>query len=108
MVKGLAEYRQARFASAVDWMNKVLAKPDESNRDVQACMVLAMAHYQLKQTNEARAAFAIGAEIERTKLPRLESGDLGGGWPDWIIARALMREAKEMIEGGAETRAETK
>jgi tetratricopeptide (TPR) repeat protein len=102
LAKGLAEYRQGRFASAVDRVNKTLtATGKESGRDVEAYMVLAMAHYQLKQTDKALSAYASGVEIERTDLPKLESGDIGGGWLDWIIAHALMREAKEMIEGDA-------
>ena len=68
-----------------------------------------MAHYRLKQTIEAKADFAKGAEIERTKfLPKLETGDAGRGWLDWIIAHALMREAKALMEGAAEARDETK
>ena len=97
--KGLAEYRRGRFASARDWMETVLAHGDEFNRDAAACMVVAMAQYQLKQTDEARNALAKGIEIEQTKLPKLESGDIGGGRWDWIIAHALLREAKELIEG---------
>ena len=38
---------------------------------------------QLKQADQARAALAKGAEIERTKLPKLESGDIGQGWLDY-------------------------
>jgi len=41
-------------------------------------------------------------------LPKLESGDLGDGWLDWIIAHALMREAQAMIEGNPEAKARTK
>ena len=109
LVKGLAEYRQGRFPGAAEWVNKTLTGTGkEPERDVQAYMVLAMAHYQLKQTDEARAAFASGGEIERTKLPKLESGDIGGMWLDWIIAHALMREAKALIEGSSETKAETR
>jgi serine/threonine protein kinase/tetratricopeptide (TPR) repeat protein len=97
------------FASAVEWMNKALIESGkELERDVQAYMVLAMAHYQLNQTDAARAAFARGTEIEQMKLPKLESGDIGDSWLDWIIAHALMREAKALIEGAPETKAETK
>jgi tetratricopeptide (TPR) repeat protein len=74
--KGLAEYRQGRFASAVEWMQKVLSKNAEhpnsdtkAHRDVQAGMVLAMARYQLRQIDEARSALATGLEIAEAKLP---------------------------------------
>jgi tetratricopeptide (TPR) repeat protein len=100
--KGLAEYRQGKFVSAADWMQKGLTQsvgePDEG--DLQAYMVLAMAQYRSKHTAEASAALAKGVEIE-TKLPKLDSGDFGlrWRWIDWIIAQALMREAKALIEG---------
>jgi hypothetical protein len=71
-------------------------------------MVLAMAQYRLQQTDEARAALAKGVEIERTKLPQLESGVVGGNWLDWIIAHALRREAQALIEDASTTAADTK
>ena len=90
--------------SASDWERKSIADPfygHGHSRYVQAYMVLAMAQYQLNQHEEARAAFAKGVEIEEAKLPKLDSGDLGPGWywRDWIIAHALMNEAKALIEG---------
>ena len=42
---------------------------------------------------------AKGAEIAETKLPKLDSGDLGDDWKDWIVAHALLSEAKALIEG---------
>ncbi len=102
LCKGLAEYRQGYFVSAADWIQKALTTsvgdPDEG--DLQAYMVLAMAQYRSKQTAEARAALAKGVEIAETKLPKLDSGDFGRRWRwiDWIIAHALMREAKAMIQ----------
>jgi Flp pilus assembly protein TadD len=97
--KGLAEYRQGHFAGAMDWMQKVLSHAGENfNRDVEAYMVLAMAQHRSQRADEANAAFAKGVEIAESKLPKLDSGDLGNGWIDWIIAHALMREAKALIE----------
>ena len=65
-------------------------------------MVLAMAQYQLNHVSDARASLAKGVEVEQTKLPKLESGDIGGkfgdSWTDWIIAHALLDQAKAMIQ----------
>ena len=73
--KGLSEYRQGHFTSAVEWMQKALAKPGESEfRDAQAYLVLAMAHHQLNQVEEARAALAEGSAIIETRQPILGSG----------------------------------
>jgi hypothetical protein len=106
--KGLTEYRQGRFASASDWMRKSIDDPfygHGHSRYVQAYMVLAMAQQQLKRPEEARAAFAKGIEIAETQLPKLDGGDHGAGWywRDWIIAHALMNEAKALIEGQPST-----
>ena len=98
--KGVAEYRQGRFDSAVNWMEKTLASPKDSRAawlDVETYAVLAMAHFQLKQIEEARRALAKGAEIEQADLPKLDSGDLGAGWVDWIIAHELLNEAKALV-----------
>ncbi len=90
--KGLAEYRQARFASAADWMEAVL-----TNRwgypplDTEATMVLAMAQYRSGHQEQARASLAKGSEMEE-QLPRLE-------WLEYIIAQALSKEAKPLIGG---------
>jgi WD40 repeat protein/tRNA A-37 threonylcarbamoyl transferase component Bud32/tetratricopeptide (TPR) repeat protein len=99
-VKALAEYRLGHFASAAEWTLKVRsAAGNVFERDAAARTVLAMAQWQSKQTEEARASLAKALDIVNTKMPKLESGGLGGGWLDWIIAQALMREAKALIEG---------
>jgi WD40 repeat protein/Flp pilus assembly protein TadD len=96
--KGLAEYRQERFASAAAWEQKVFASGTNEFCQAEACMVLAMSQGQLKRPEEARQALAHGTEIIDTKLPKLESGDIGEDWRNWIIAHALLREARELIE----------
>jgi tetratricopeptide (TPR) repeat protein len=97
--KGFAEFRKGRFASSVKWMEKTLAKEgDRSSRDVEACMVLAMASHQLNQPAKARAALSRGLQIAEKELPGLENGCLDSGWIDWIIAHVLMGQARSMIE----------
>jgi hypothetical protein len=99
--KALAEYRQGHYAGAVDWAHKALAHVgDVSNRDVETYMVLAMAQYRCKQAGEANAALAKGIEIGERKLPNLGNADLGEDWVDWIIAHALVAEAKSLIDSG--------
>jgi Flp pilus assembly protein TadD len=108
-VKGLAEYRRDRFDSAADWERKALSTAGiNSQRDVQACMVLAMASHQLDRRDQARAALAKGVEITETKLPKIDSGDLGPDWHDRIIAQTLLREAKALIEESSKAGDETK
>jgi eukaryotic-like serine/threonine-protein kinase len=106
MDKGLAEYRRGQYASAVDWMRKVIGQPMNVGsplpawqRDTAAYSVLAMAQHQLKQTDEARAALAKASELARTKLPQRGSDNLEQDWVDWLIAHVLLREAKALVNG---------
>jgi serine/threonine protein kinase len=106
--KGLADYRQGRYSNAADWTRKSIADPFYGaghSRYVQSYMVLAMAEHQLNEHEEARAAFARGSELEQTKLRKVDSGDLGAGWywRDWVIAHALMNEARALMEGRSST-----
>ena len=66
-----------------------------------------MAKYQLREADAARAVLARASELE-ANLPKLGRDDAGGDWRELIIANALLREAKTLIEGGPQTRAETK
>jgi tetratricopeptide (TPR) repeat protein len=98
-VKGLAEYRQGRFASANEWMQKALRQEESKELEIQTYVVLAMTKHQLHQPAEARSALEKGMEIIDQDLPKLESGDIGGYWVDWVFAHVLYREAKTLIEG---------
>jgi hypothetical protein len=55
-----------------------------------------------KQTEEACVALAKGVELAEKRLPKLDSGDLGYGWLDWLIGHILMREAQALIQGQAD------
>jgi len=96
-VKGLCEYRNGRFAGAMEWLQKVAPHESDPNRTVEAYMVLAMAQHQLKQVDEARATLATGLKIAEAKLVKLGSPQFN----DQIAAQILMREARALIEGKA-------
>jgi len=100
LCKALAEFRQGRHASATEWARKA-GETSFPHAAAEAYAVLAMAQFRLDQPEAARAALAKGAAIFETQLPKLESGDLGGDWRDWIIARALLAEARTLINGEA-------
>jgi serine/threonine protein kinase len=108
--KGLAEYRQDRFALAIVWLDKSLAtgaRPDlpgwnherERNRAAAIYLVQAMAHQRLKHPTDAAIAMTKGAAIVQNQFPQANSGDLGREWPEWLIAHIVLREAKSLIEG---------
>jgi hypothetical protein len=60
--------------------------------------VLAMAEHELNHGEETRKTLAAAVELSQTKLPKLESGDLGENWPEWLIAPILLREASTLIK----------
>jgi len=103
ITKGLAEYRLGHFTKALEWAQKVFMGGNPG-RDAEACAVLAMAHNRLQQFDEARSALAKGVDIAEAKLPKVESGDLGEDWRNWIIAHALVDEAKDLINRGTNTK----
>lgn len=100
-IKALAEYRAGRFETALEWAQRSVRAPGfdhDANLQVEIYAVLAMAHVRLRHERAAQAALNEGIVAE-TGLPKLEGGDLGGGAFSWIIAHALLREAKALIEG---------
>ena len=108
--KGLAEYRLGHFTGAIEWTGKALTTSGredlpgwnherERNREAAAYLVQAMAHQQLNQISEARAALTNGTAIINTQFPDATCGDLGREWQDWLLARILSREAQTLIEG---------
>jgi tetratricopeptide (TPR) repeat protein len=107
--EGLAEFRQGRFASAIEWMRKAQAtcvRPElpawdherERNLNTGGYLVEALAYQELNQTVEAQVALAKGAELFHTQLPQTDSGDIGREWPDWLIVQILLREAQSGVK----------
>ncbi len=97
--KALAEYRQGRFAEAVEWANKALNEPDVNFPEckVMSHTILAMARYRLNQNSEAHIALAKAVDVRRE-----------GVWIDELINRILLREARLLIEGKPATTETTK
>jgi eukaryotic-like serine/threonine-protein kinase len=102
VTKALSEYRRGRFAGAIEWSRRFLTVPLEGELrcfTAEAYLVLAMAQCRLAHAEEARSAFAEGGEIVETQIGKGTSrGPDQVQWPDWIIARALLREAGALIE----------
>ena len=98
--RSLAEYRQGHFAEAVSWAQSALTRSgDIHSRDVETYMVMAMALFKSNKVPEARDAFMTGQHIADTRLPNPEQGPLHDSWKDCLIAFALMREAKALLNG---------
>jgi len=102
-VKGLVEFRQGHFREAATWMREVAESGEwyrDVHRDVQGYMVLAMAYHGAGKPSHARSTMVTGLAVAQDGLPA-GPGELQDwpAWNDWIMARALIDEARRMIEG---------
>jgi predicted alpha/beta superfamily hydrolase len=95
--KGLAEYRRGDFTNAAEWTQKVINAGGVTFRNAEAWLVLGMAQWKLQQAELARTSVAKGVGIIENGFPKLEEGDLGGAWVDWIMAQQLRKEAEELV-----------
>ncbi len=93
--QGLADYRQGRYAEAVEILPQVHPLPVGDHYRIESHLVRAMAQYQLHQTNESRATFTAAMDlISHTLRP---AGHLEEEWNDWIFIHALLREALTLM-----------
>jgi hypothetical protein len=99
MFVGWADYRMGDYAGSSNLLTRALVAPNPNPaRDAQIYAVLAMADKQLTQDAAARSALASARQIMGTKLPSLESGDIGRLWIEWLITRELLDEAEKTVE----------
>jgi serine/threonine protein kinase len=101
-VKGLSEFRHARYAEAVDWLQKVVTQKQDPKRTVEAYMTLAMAQHELGHKEDAGKSLAEGLALSKASLPQPARGSPDEAWNDWIIAQVLTREATNLIPATAE------
>ncbi len=102
--KGMAEYRQGHYQSAVDWLHKAL--PSNWNRsdeyaEIQTYLVSALAYHQLNREDEAREALSKGLKLAETKSP--ETGDPAEDWKQWVTNQAFIHAVKSAVEGPTST-----
>ncbi len=93
--KALSAYRRGKFSEAIEWAQKTKSEP---YAQAKACAVLAMAHWQLGQKDEARAALAKGDAFAPQIPPAGTNTDLGAAWVAWIFARVPLDEAAALIQ----------
>jgi eukaryotic-like serine/threonine-protein kinase len=94
IVKGLMEYRQGHYAGALEWLRRFAPQDGLPALTVQADATLAMAQFQLGQTDAARALLVEGAKIARENLNQPGRID----WNEGLIAQILLREAQALIQ----------
>jgi eukaryotic-like serine/threonine-protein kinase len=102
--KALSCYRLGRFSEAVEWAGKALKNSlVEADAQAKAYAVLAMAHWQLGQKDEARAMLAKGDALAPGISSEPDGRDLGGSWVARLFARISLDEATALIQSGSTT-----
>ncbi len=95
--RALSEYRQGRFAQAVEWA-QLSVKDVRPALQGMSYAVLAMAHQQLGQKDDARTTCASGEEAMQHILAPRGIDDFHQQWKEGIFARALMSEAMVLVQ----------
>jgi len=95
--KALSQLRQGRLAEAIEWAEKPLNSSHVYAR-ANAYAVLAMAHWQLGHTEQARAMLAQGDSLvpKITFVPNAQN--VGGEWLAWLFTRIWLAEATTLIQ----------
>jgi hypothetical protein len=93
---GLLEYRRENYLSAARHLQHAVRRMDRFC-EVQASMVLAMAHLRLGDVDQAKSVFASGTKYF-SRIPSHEAALLYEAlWHDWMIALALQDEASLLL-----------
>ena len=98
--KAMSNYRLGHFSEAIAWGEKA-AKSSIDFAQAKAYAVLAMAHWQLGQKDDARRALARGEALAPGISPESGVQDLGESWVAWLMARISLDEAAELIRTGS-------
>ena len=95
--KALSEYRLGHFAEAIKWGEKPLDS-SQIYAQAHACAVLAMAHWQLGQKNEALEMLIKGGDLAPQNRPSTIDENSEDALLAWLCARISLDEAAALIQ----------
>jgi WD40 repeat protein/predicted Zn-dependent protease len=98
LVRGLADYRNGRFSSALTWIEKCLAADSERrpvSLDATAGLIAAMAQHRLGRPERASEALEKACQLMAQKSP----ADPDDDWDDWLRFQLIRREAEALVKG---------
>jgi tetratricopeptide (TPR) repeat protein len=96
----LLEYRRGNYEKATNWCLHSLAyRLSLPHRNAMAQVILAMCYSQTNQNSKALSAWSTGSQLIQDSFQRglLHGNNAEGFWFDWIIARMLSRECRELL-----------
>jgi tetratricopeptide (TPR) repeat protein len=95
--KAMSTYRLGRFPEAIAWGEKA-ANNSLDFAQAKAYAVLAMAHWQLGQKDQAQAMLGKGVALARPIPAGTDTEDLGESWVAWLFARISLDEAAALMQ----------
>jgi serine/threonine protein kinase/tetratricopeptide (TPR) repeat protein len=99
----LADCRAGRPAAAIKSLQRFAPKAGGGPYDAVAFAVLAIAHHQSNQPEQARTALASARATLSTRMPSPATGrPFDDDWVNWLHAQALCREAEALLKAGKE------
>jgi serine/threonine protein kinase len=102
VARGLFEYREGHYGKAIGFLKNVGAGQQNANPNLaaQACLITAMAQWQLERIEEARTTLARCPVTPEDNSAKSKARDLGSAWSEWLFTQALRRETKALFEAG--------
>jgi tetratricopeptide (TPR) repeat protein len=107
IAKAMSAYRLGHFAEAIEWAAKTLKGPNDY-ANANAYAVLAMAHWQLGQKDEARFALSKGHALVPNALHPRGAVDLGDPWVALLITGISLDEADALIQSSSSLETDSK
>ncbi len=104
----LGEYRRGHFSQTETWTRNCLAiTTGNESRVATARVLLVLALYQQGHHIEARSELDSARQLITSKFcsDQRIAENAGGWWPDWLIARILLREAQALCDQDADASA---
>ena len=96
----LLKYRRGNYEKAMNWCLHCLDYPlSIPHRNAMAQVILAMCYWQTNQKSKALLAWSTGLQQIQDRFQRglVQGNNATGFWFDWIIARILSRECRELL-----------
>jgi serine/threonine protein kinase len=98
--KAMSEYRSGHFGGAIEWAEKPLGTTQNDLRSY-VYAILAMAHWQLGEKEQAREMLARGNRLAPPMSSVNGTNDLGYPWGNWLFARISLDEAATLTQLGS-------
>jgi serine/threonine protein kinase len=98
-IRAFANYRAGDYNQAFDRLGKIapLASNEGWKARTMLQSLLAMTQYRLQAREAAALMLSNAIDTADSRLENIRTARVGDDWTDWLMARALLREAKALM-----------